>query len=224
MSTLIEYFERYALVSLEKQEKLSTLIGEHSWELDLDTGKARFEDLAFPFQVLGTESENTLTWLWAWANEQSEIPESLLTASLQAKAWGTNEGLGEFTSPSIDLNRADGHMLALIASEVCTASAYYRGPYEGGAVFFLIFGREIDGRPSLDLAALTRQFTNLTSLYEFSHHNALLSYLRMKNLTFIEKGSTVAARLTTGEEAQAEFDHRGRLLSINGHGTTALTA
>lgn len=214
---LISCFEQYALVSLEKQEKFSRLIGEHHWELDLDSGMVRFNDLRFPFQVLGTESENTLTWLWAWANEQTEIPENLLESSLQLRAWGEREGIPEFISPSVDLNRADGHMFSLIASEVCRASAYYRGPYEGGAVLFLVFGEAIDRQPTFDLLALTRQFTNLISVYEFNHKNALLSYFRLKGLASVEKDRSVTATLESGEDMTAEFDEAGRLLSINGN-------
>src|SRR5208337_2070637 len=54
------YLERCALITLEKQDKLESLIAESIHELDLDAGKIRFNDLAFPVQVLGTESDNSL--------------------------------------------------------------------------------------------------------------------------------------------------------------------
>lgn len=217
MKKMYEHFEKYALLSLEKQEKLSTLIGEHTWELSLDSGTIRFNgEVEFPFQALGTESDNTLTWLWAWADEQTEIPGSLLTSSRQCRDWGMREGVEEFSSPSVDLNRADGHLIALIASEVCRASCYYRGPYEGGAVIILIFGEAIDKQPAFDLKGLSRQFTNIISLYDFNHRNTLLSYLRAKELPFVEKGPLITAELAAGENLAAEFDDQGRLQSISG--------
>jgi hypothetical protein len=217
MKKIYEHIEKYALLSLEKQEKLSTLIGEHTWELSLDSGVIRFNgEVEFPFQALGTESDNTLTWLWAWADEQTEIPESLLTSCRQCRDWGIGEGVEEFTSPSVDLNRADGHLMAMIASEVCRASCYYRGPYEGGAVVILISGEAIDKQPAFDLKGLSRQFTNIISLYDFNHRNALLSYLRAKGLPFIEKGPLITAELAAGENLAAEFDDQGRLQSISG--------
>jgi hypothetical protein len=79
MAKITEYLELYALISLEKQEKFDRLIGEHTMELDVDTGTIRFSNgLAVPFQVLGTESGNTLTWLWAWSDEQPDMPDHLL--------------------------------------------------------------------------------------------------------------------------------------------------
>ncbi len=217
MNKLTVYLEQYALLSLEKQEKLATLVSEHTSELDLDSGKIIFNSgLAVPFQVLGTESDNTLTWLWAWAEEQIEISEHLLTSSLQLKDWGKREGIEEFTIPSVDLGRADGHVLSLISSQVSSASCYYRSPYEGGAVFVLIFSEVVDRQPPFGIDGLSRQFTDLISRYEFNHRNALVSYLRANNLSFTEKGPFVSAKLITGEKLIAEFDGQGRLKTIDG--------
>ncbi len=216
MSRLIETFERYALISIEKQKKLSKLIGEHFWELDLDAGTVRFNDYRFPFQVLGTESDNTLTYLWAWAEEQTEIPENLLASSRRLRAWGEKEGLKEFTTPSVDMNNADGHMLSLISSAVCEASAYYRGPYDAGAVFFIVFGNNIDIQPDLDMLGLSHSLAWLTSIYDFNHKNALISYLVAKHIPFTEKEGLITASLGSGEYISAMFDGSGRLLTVNG--------
>ena len=90
MSALTDYLEQSALISLEKQDKLALLIGEDTYDLDLDAGKIRFDNsLEISFQVLGTESDNTLIWLWAWADEQTEeIPADLLRASREIRDWG----------------------------------------------------------------------------------------------------------------------------------------
>lgn len=217
MAKITEYLERYALISLEKQEKLARLIGEHTMELDIDSGMIRFsDDLAVPFQVLGTESGNTLTWLWAWADEHPDIPVHLLSAAFQLKDWGEKHDVLEFRSPSVDLNRADGQIISLIASEVCNASCYYRDPYEGGAVYVLLFDKSIDAQPPLDLAGLSRKLSDLISLYEFNHRNALLSYFRMKGLSPVETGSKVICELESGEQMSAEFDDSGRLKLLNG--------
>jgi hypothetical protein len=217
MNKLTAYLEQYALLALEKQEKFAKLVREHMSELDLDSGKVIFDSgLTFPFQVLGTESDNTLTWLWAWAEEQTEIPEDLLTSSLRLKDWGKQEGIEEFTIPSVDLSRADGHVLSLISSQISSASCYYRSPSEGGAVFILIFSEVVDRQPPFGLDGLSRQFIDLISRYDFNHRNALVSYLRANNLSFTEKGPFVSAKLVTGEKLIAEFDGQGQLKNRDG--------
>jgi hypothetical protein len=217
MSTLTGYLETCALVSLEKQEKLAGLIGEHTVDIDYDSGAVRFSGAhEFPFQVLGTESDNTLTWLWAWADEQMELSPDLVTSSLQMRAWGEKNGVGEFTMPSVDLGKADGRVLSLISSAVCGAGCYYRDDYDGGSLFLLLFGKELDRQPSFDAAGLVRQFSDLISLSELNHRNTLLSYLRQKDLPFTEQGNIIKFELESAEAMRAEFNPNGAVRSING--------
>ena len=216
MNSVIEYLEKTALVSLEKQDALIRRLGEHIMELDLDTGMARFNtEAVFPFQVLGTESYNSITWLWAWAEEQPEVSEELLRSAREMKALGAREGVTEFTLPSLDLNRADGTMLSLIASQVCAASGFYRDAYDGGTLFILLYGADTNSPPSFDRTRLVRALIDLVSRYDFNHRNALLSYLKMKALPFSESGDTVNGELAGGERIIVLFDQAGQIITIN---------
>jgi hypothetical protein len=210
------YLEQYALLSLEKQDKLESLIDEHLHELDLEAGRIRFNGLEFPLQVLGTESGNTLTWLWAWADEHTEVPARQLQSAIQLRNWGAGERAAEFTLPSVDLHRADGHALAMIGAEVCKASCYYQDAYEGGAVFLLLFDRIIDNQPSFDRARLLLRLTDLFSRYDLDHRNTLLSYLTLKELSPKAERNLISCELGTGERVNAEFDETGRLVMVNG--------
>lgn len=212
-----EHFERCALLSLEKREKLLHLAGEHFLELDPDTGIARFQErLSLPFQVLGTESDNTLTWLWAWADEQTEMPEPLTRSSRDLRTWFEAQGMHELIRPSVDLNLADGTQIAVIATEVSGAGAFYRDIYEGGSLFILLLGNEISLQPDLDRPALVRALGDLASRYEIDHRHVLTSYFRSKGLPLSEDAGTVNAQLANGERVIAEFGPGGRALLING--------
>jgi hypothetical protein len=218
MNILTEYLEQFALHSLEKQDKLALLLGDYAYDLDLDAGKIRFNDsLEISFQVLGTESDNTLIWLWAWADEQTEeIPGELLVATRELRDWGLRKGVQEFTLPSVDLHRADGHVLSMIACELCNASCYFRDAYEGGSAYLLLFDKRIDTQPSFDLSRLSRKFLDLISRYEFDHRKTLLSYLRIKRVLFAETGPAITCELASGERLSAEFDDAGNLTQLNG--------
>lgn len=215
--TLQACLEQYALISLEKRDKLERLVSEHIYELDLDTRTIRFSNgLEIPYQVLGTESDNTLTWLWAWAEEQTEVPMTLLSAAFKLKDWGEREGIREFTSPSVDIDQADGYAIALVSAQICKASSFYRDDYEGGAAFLLLFDERIDGQPSFDRARLMQQFSELISRVELNHRNTLLSYFLLKGLYPAEQGSLVSCELENGERVIAEFDESGRIITLNG--------
>ncbi len=218
MNSITEYLEQFALRSLEKQDKLALLLGDYAYDLDLDTGKIRFNDgLEISFQVLGTESDNTLIWLWAWAEEQTEeLPADLHLASRELRDWGSRKGVREFTLPSVDLHKADGHVLSMIASELCNASCYFRDAYEGGSAYLLFFDKRIDAQPSFDLSRLSRRFLDLISRYELNHRKTLLSYLRIKKLLFAETGPAITCELDSGERLSAEFDDAGKLMQLNG--------
>jgi hypothetical protein len=218
MGKLIGYLEQFALHSLEKQDKLALLLGEFTPVIDIDARLIRFNDnLEISFQVLGTESDNTLIWLWAWADEQpEEIPVDLHQAARELKDWGLQMGIREFTLPSLDLHKAEGHALSMIACEICNASAYFRDAYEGGAVFLLLFDKRIDTQPSFDLLRLSHRFLDLISRYELNHRNTLLSYLRLNKLPFSAVDLTVTCELDSGEQLSADFDDIGRLTHLNG--------
>jgi hypothetical protein len=217
MNSLTKYLETYALISLEKQEKFSRLIGEHSAEIDIDSGRIRFSaSYEVPFQVLGTESDNTLTWLWAWADEQMELPHELMASSLQLKAWGERNGVREYTVPSMDIDKADGRLLSIIASAVCEAGCFYRDDYEGGALFLLLFDKSIERQPGFDSAGLSRQFSDLMTSYQMNHRNAFVSYCRAKGLHCTEHGTIVDLELESSERIRLEFDSSETLKTING--------
>jgi hypothetical protein len=222
MNKLTKYLEQTALVSLEKQDKLASLLGDYTYVLDLDSGKIRFNDnFDVTCQVLGTESDNTLIWLWAWADEQTEeVPVELLQASRELRDWGSHEGVQEFTLSAVELHKADGHLLSMIAGELCKASCYFRDAYDGGSAFFLLFNKLIDAQPGFDLSRLSRRFLDLISRNDLNHRNTLLSYLRIRGLSYEEKGTAITCEFDSGDRLSAEFDHEDRLTRLNGEAIT----
>jgi hypothetical protein len=218
MAKLTEYLEQFALHSLEKQDKLALLLGDFTHDIDIDARTIRINDsLEISFQVLGTESDNTMIWLWAWADEQPEdLPEDLIQASRELREWGLQKGIQEFSIPSLDLHKAEGHALSMIACELCNASCYFRDAYEGGSAFLLLFDKRIDAQPSFDLLRLSHRFLDLISRYELNHRNALLSYLRLNKLPLEVTGLTVTCDLGSREQLSAAFDDTGRLMQLNG--------
>ena len=217
MTDLRTHVERFALLSLEKRDRLASLAGEHFLELDVDAGIARFNDrLNVPFQVLGTESENTFTWLWAWADEQTEMPEQLQRSARELRSWLDANGMSGLTRPSLDLEEADGLLLSVVATEVCKASAFLAEHYEGGALYLLLFSPEIDRQPGFDRQTLVRSLRDLLERYDLSSRGLLLSYVEGRGLPHALTGNTLNAQLESGERLVAEFDAAGKIITVNG--------
>src|SRR4051812_15603287 len=71
--------ERYGGIAIDKQFDFADLIGDNNWNVDMKQGSISFgENLTFPMQVLGTISHASQSWLWAWANTQSGLSESVM--------------------------------------------------------------------------------------------------------------------------------------------------
>lgn len=128
----------HGLQALDKQLHLQDLVGEADWLFDQDAGTITFGgEKAYPAQLLGTVVERTGSWLWAWANESVVASVSEDARALQR--LGETNGVAAFVTAELSLsNDLPGEALALIASELVDADAYYRGPYDGGAAFILL--------------------------------------------------------------------------------------
>ena len=202
--------------SFEKQHFLGQLIGDHSWELDLDKGRLSFgSGHEWDIQVLGTESEVSNTWLWAWANKDWGLSPPLMACAEKLRQRGESQGIEEFVTPKFSLDPVNGHQVATVASALCEANCYYRGPYEKGAVFLLIKDPAFE-KPSEDPAlTITTVFTQVIGAFNVDHRKAFLGYLSYHGIDAQESDSKVTGKSVHGTEVVAQFDASGRLQDLS---------
>lgn len=139
--TFTSLMTRYALASLDKQLHLQELFGkERGWSFDLATSTLTFDEMPpYHIQLIGTESEQSKTWLWAWANTESNIPSLAMQSVQQLRAFGEKYAIKQFTAAEILVTDQDnGFNFCLIASGVLGADSFYRAAYDGGALYMLI--------------------------------------------------------------------------------------
>ena len=212
MTVFDDLFSRNVVTAMARQLALADLIGDRDWAVDLAAGTATFShDLRFPIQLLGTESHLDRTWLWAWANSGSDLPADVLRLCGWLRGYGQNSGVAELTEPSFPLDRADGHRLALLASGL-TGRPYYRGPYEGGALFF-----HLENVPP-SVVAPEQAFTVLgqaVSAFPMDHRVAVVSFLEQQGWR-VESGAAVTGRHPDGTIMNVTFDQAGRIAEIGG--------
>ncbi len=215
MGSFTALFEEYAAASLDKQWALNDLFGEADWELNLDAGTMTLATIhTFPVQIIGTESYIEQTWLWAWGNKASNIPPQLLRCVEQVRASGMSQQIPELTQRMIDLTEVSGHEFALVATGLCNADCYYRGPYEGGAVFVLLDAPVVRAHISCTAIRIVDVFTHLISLYPVNHRRAFKAYIAHKGYVAAETAHHIEVRTLTGEVIQAAFDPTDRLTKL----------
>jgi hypothetical protein len=145
------------------------VLGPYDWNIDLGTGRLDFEGrVSFETQVLGTESAQSGTWLWAWANP-SITNVAITAATSRLRDYGAQYGVPEFSEPQLPVNGINGHTLGLVAAGLCGADAYYLGHHPGGTILTLIQAAELRGPEDVTPVRLSSVFTQFISAFSCHH-------------------------------------------------------
>lgn len=191
-----------------KQLAMADFLGDRNWGVILSEGRATFgDDLSFPIQLLGTEAEGDSSWLWAWANEASNLPPALLEASEELRRLGEDDGIQEFVEPCFSLELADGHLISMIASGMNPDCCYYRGPYDGGALFFLILEVPADVVGPVRAERASTVMTEMISSFDVDHWTMARSFLESQGFD-VECGDALLTATRGKESLQVSFDSR----------------
>lgn len=205
------------VVAFEKQLFFLGLVQERPSHFDRTTGLLSFGDQhRWQTQIIGTVSEASNTWRWAWANAELNIPPHLLVVSLALKAHGKQNGIPEFTQPELPLAQFDGDTLALHASSACEADAYYRCPHEGGALYVLIMDDNFPECADEPLQRVVLVFPQAIASLDISdHEEALCGYLDHHGLEHEHDDNQIVVRDEDDEPVlTATFDEQRRLTKL----------
>ncbi|MEU9511418.1 DUF6882 domain-containing protein [Micromonospora sp. NPDC048169] len=216
MPTFDRLFAEHVGTGLARQLALADLLGERDWQLDVPDGTVTFgNDLRYRVQLLGTESHDDGTWLWAWANEASNLPPALLHLAGWLREYGHRQQVAELTEPTYPLRRADGHRLALLASGL-TGRCYYRGPYDGGAVFF-----HLDDAPPQITAPVRPErvptvLAQVLQSFPVEHRVTVEALLHQQGWRLDRAPMSVTAQSQDGSVLRVDFDAMGRVSNMSG--------
>ena len=211
-----ELIEKYGGIALEKQRHFADIVSDLSWNVDIQTGEFSFGDrFTFPFQILGTFSHSSETWLWAWANERSGIPENLMQQALMLQKYGQDNGIDLLKNNQFNASKTNLHQIGLIALGMFNASGYYLANYGQGTMCVTIKSDKIDNSYENNHYFAMTVFQQLISLFEVNHRNALINYLQAKGYEIKETDNTLTGS-KDGKIIKAEFDNLFRLTKLNG--------
>ncbi len=211
--TLSEALQDHLALSLAKQEALADWLGEHSFAVDAAAGTVDFGGgRVFPMQILGFESEADNSWTWAWA--EASLPDEVTLDSERLREFGQRHELRPLTDPVLALADAGVHALALLASGVCGADAYYRGPATGGAVFVLLQETPLDldfiRRPERVATVLARA----VQLFDVDHRAVTRAWMRTLDLQIEASEHRLVGSRSDEPYLEVSFDAEGRMQRI----------
>jgi hypothetical protein len=110
------------------------------WDYDQDTGEFVFSDAGVPkviakFQVVGSISNVSNTWLWSWANPS--ILEPVKKDMRVVKQFGEQHGLKELLDEKWKAEDLDGWAMTNVSARLLNAKGAYRCPDENGFLFVI---------------------------------------------------------------------------------------
>lgn len=179
-------------MAVARQVRMGELIiKENGWNVDIRARKIMFGSSAFEMSVLGSESDESGTWLWAWANTQSNIPELATAASRRAKK--ALAGCPEFSEKKFMLDELhNGHNIAMVCMSISEKNVcYYRCPYNGGAMFAQIEGLPEEIFAPLTEAELMRQYIEVIRGFYCDHKLLAAGMLWLNGNEFTDGGSFI---------------------------------
>lgn len=191
--------------AIVRQNKLGELVvGENGWNIDVRNRRIKFGESEFDCGIIGSESEYGATWLWGWANTESNLPENVFAPSRRAKRALSE--CAEFTTAKFGLDEIHtGHNLSMITTAISEKNAcYYRCPYEGGAVFAQIEGLPEEIFAPISLDELVKSYVEIISSLYCDHKLLAAGLLHANGFAFEDSGNSI---LTTGEKKlQLDFE------------------
>ncbi len=226
--TFSDLVDQHIGLSFRKQLALSDFLGKHSWQVDAGKGTITFgkgprlfgRRRIYPIQVLGTEAEDAGTWLWAWANTQSQLAPGVLRAAERVRSFGESHGIDELVTPELRSSEYPGHLLALVGAGIADADCYYRGPYPYGAAFVLIYETPLRRARPTPLERIGRVIGQVISDYEVDHRAMARAYLEAEGVRYEEEDSALSVVNPAGPSLTITFDELGRIDELIFRGPT----
>lgn len=198
-----EWFIKHGAASYDKQIYFRAMFGKAGWSLDLNTGvlalrRPHEDPQQLYVQVLGTQSDDSGTWLWSWANGAQGFAEPLLAAAREVRAFGERAGVREFVEAEVACTSTlDGERIAAVASGICRAGCTFRAPYPRGALQLLVRDPRFKRPVSQPIPRIVRAFPLFLKAHpDVPARPAFLSYLEFYRLRIEERGERVVASTT----------------------------
>jgi hypothetical protein len=223
-----ELFVRHGAASFDKELYRQAMLGKCGWAFDLNSGVLAFRrphegNLQLRVQVLGSESEESRTWLWAWANP-SAIPAELLTVARELRAAYAD--VPELSTPELPMSdQVNAQHIVMVACGIARAGCAFRAAYPRGSLYLLVKDPHYKRSVRRPIARILRVFPAFIARYAVADQRAaLMHYLRFYRLDVREEGRRVIgthnaaahAPLGVAEPLQvvAEFDEAGQLTQM----------
>ena len=191
------------------------VVKNRDWNVDFDRGIISFGKEEYPLQFLGSESNSSNTWLWAWENING-FDENIISLAREIKAKGEKLNLEALTTAEIEItDELNGHILSIVACGLADKNyCYYRDPYSDGAIFVAFDG--VDERVFAPINA--KEFVDIIvrCIQQFSLNHKLFveSFLEWNKTKCEWNKNTLIADFENSQKLEIDFEEKTELARI----------
>ena len=182
---LQDLFSKYGALALEKQEILSSIVGDAEPELDIEKGIVKFGVKEFPIQLIGFLDPDEDTWSWAWDNGDIGFPEELVEEAKAVKEFGQKQNVPQFYENVFKASLTEAHILNMTISSLFSNDAYCAVNYGSFIFFVTIESDEVPISDDPDVFAVV--INDFHRRFEVNHRKALRSYAELKGYEYKER-------------------------------------
>jgi hypothetical protein len=221
MLPFVEHFSRYVGSAMLRQRQLGQWIEQfQNHAVNMTEGTICFDNrVTLPIQVIGSVATSAQSWVWAWANDESNFSDAILVESRRVKAYGEAHGISELTNRRFSLTEFNGHVLAMFAAGICGERAYISAPNGGLEVFFFA-DEAIDFSETTPTQTVISVIPQIVEGFDVDHRVFAEAFLIDQGFEVRADGNNGRANLTCsrdGDEFELIMDDRGRLTNIQGN-------
>lgn len=152
------------------------------YKIDINKGIISFGLKKFKIQVLGTESDESNTWLWGWANDI--FPDSSLKAAKEIKERGKELGLKALYSEQFELTKQfNGDTISILSCDLIDEDVcFYPVKKDNVTLYILIYGMPECVFVELDYGVFIEVILSVVKNL-FVDHKVLVESMLEKNKT-----------------------------------------
>lgn len=207
-----------AAAAIQQQDLFNTTLGPGDRWADLEQRTLTGADGVLDgVSLLGSFSHVTQTWLWGWANPSFEQTDPAIAPTLRIRDFGTQYGIGEFTTGEPELwgfpaPHQAATTLAIAAGVVLGGHGTWSTAInEGkGAVYLHVDDSRLP-TATFDPIATPRLLTAAVSAFPQDHRRVVRGYLKHFKIPYAESPDTLSGEAPDGSTITATFDQYGRL-------------
>ena len=191
------------------------VVKNRDWNVDFDRGIISFGEDEYPLQFLGSESNSSNTWLWAWENING-FDENIISLAREIKAKGEKLNLEALTTAEIDISdELNGHTLSIVACGLADKKyCYYYGPHSGGAILVAFDGVDEKVFTPINAKDFADIVVNSIQQFPLNHKLFIESFLSWNKTKCEWKKNTLIADFENSQKLEIDFEEKTELARI----------